>query len=403
MGGILQPLFHGHPNIMLSPTAFVQQPVRWLQAITRFRGTYSNSPNYGYDLCVRRVTAAQRQELDLSSWQVALNGAEPVRGQTVTKLSEAFAECGFRASAMYPAYGLAEATLVVSGGRRDALPVVLHVDANDLERDQVVETSANNNTRTLIGCGQALVDTEIAIVDPTTSTRAIGDAVGEVWIRGPGIAAGYWQREEETNETFGAVLADGDGLPYLRTGDLCYVRDNELFITGRLKDLIIVRGGNHYPQDIEWTVEQSHPAIRQGCGAAFSVDEDGIEQLVVAYEIERDHLRTLDAHELGLAARKAVAEEHELQLASLVLLKTGTVPRTSSGKILRRQCRADFIAHKLDVVGIDTLAAQTSDESVDISPTPSGSAFDSTTADAGALVDWLRDYARRYLNSRLMD
>ncbi len=399
VSGILQPLFHGHPNIMLSPTAFVQQPVRWLQAITRFRGTYSNSPNYGYDLCVRRVTAAQRQELDLSSWQVALNGAEPVRWQTLTEFSETFAECGFHANAMYPAYGLAEATLVVSGGRRDASPVVLHADASELERDQVVETSADNNMRTLIGCGQALLDTEIAIVDPATSTRANRDAVGEVWVRGPGVAAGYWQREEASKETFGAVIADGDDLPYLRTGDLGYVRDNELFITGRLKDLIIVRGGNHYPQDIEWTVEQSSPAIRQGCGAAFSVEQDGVEQLVVAYEIERDHLRSLDANELGRVARKAVAEEHELQLVSLVLLKTGTVPRTSSGKIQRRQCRADFLASQLDVVGMDTVEV----ESIERPSTAAAPAVAARAADAGSLIDWLRDYARRYLNSRLMD
>lgn len=403
VSGILQPLFHGHPNIMLSPTAFVQQPVRWLRAITRFRGTYSNSPNYGYDLCVRRVTAAQRKDLDLSSWQVALNGAEPVRWQTVTEFSETFAECGFRETAMYPAYGLAEATLVVSGGRRDALPVVLHLDANELERDKVVETGTHNNVRTLIGCGQALVDTEIEVVDPETFSCAAGDSVGEIWVRGPGVAAGYWQRVEETNETYGAMLADGDGRPYLRTGDLGYVRDNELFITGRLKDLIIIRGGNHYPQDIEWTVEQSHPAIRQGCGAAFSVEQDGIEQLVVAYEIERDYLRTVDAHELGLAARKAVAEEHELQLSTLVLLKTGTVPRTSSGKIQRRQCRADFLALELDIVATETAIAAANTQSVDASPTPTAFANDPTTAGASDLVDWLRDYARRYLNSRLMD
>ena len=399
VSGILQPLFHGHPNIMLSPTAFVQQPVRWLQAITRFRGTYSNSPNYGYDLCIRRVSGAQRRELDLSSWQVALNGAEPVRWQTVKEFSETFAECGFRASAMYPAYGLAEATLVVSGGRRDALPVVLHADATELERAQVVETSATNNMRTLVGCGQALLDTEIALVDPATSARAVGDAIGEVWVRGPGIAAGYWQRAQASRETFGAVLAGGDGRPYLRTGDLGYIRDNELFITGRLKDLIIVRGGNHYPQDIEWTVEQTHPAIRQGCGAAFSIEQDGVEQLVVAYEIERDHLRTLDVHELGLAARKAVAEEHELQLTRLVLLKTGTVPRTSSGKIQRRQCRADFLANQLDVVGVDILEAETPSAPPLVKVPP----IAVTTAGSGALIDWLRDYARHYLNSRLMD
>lgn len=403
VSGILQPLYHGHPNIMMSPTAFVQQPIRWLSAISRYRGTYSNSPNFGYDLCVRRTTPEQRAQLDLSSWQVALNGAEPVRRQTVDEFAAMFSACGFRREAMYPAYGLAEATLMVSGGLRDEGLIAINVDAAELERDRVVETDARA-ARPLVGCGHALEATEIAIVDPVTcKARATGE-IGEIWVRGPGVASGYWQREEETEQTFRAKLVDGDGEPYLRTGDLGLLRGGELFITGRLKDLIIIRGSNHYPQDIEWTIEQSHPAFRPGCGAAFSEEADGAEQLIVVFELERDYLRTIDPEELARIARNAVAEQHDLQLHTLVLLKTGTVPRTTSGKIQRRQCRADFINDELSVVWTST-GTNTADAvpAIDAPVSPGIGVHHRQPASAGDLNAWLREYAAESLNSRLMD
>lgn len=392
VSGLLQPLYHGHSNVLLSPTAFVQQPFRWLRAIATYRGTYSNSPNYGYELCVRRVTEAQIDELDLSCWDVALNGAEPVRWQTVEAFAEKFARAGFRATSMYPAYGLAEATLVVTGADAGTHPHVLHVDASALEDDRIVEAGAAVQSRALVACGRALAATDVAIVDPASRKRLADNTIGEIRVRGPAVAAGYWRREAETRADFGAELADAPGTRWLCTGDLGFLRDGELFITGRAKDLIIIRGGNHYPQDIEWTIEQSHPAFRAGCGAAFSVDTPDGEQLVVACEIERDFLRELDPGELGRVARRAVAEAHDLQLATLVLLKTGTVPRTSSGKIQRRQCRASYLAGELDSVGEDAIDH--------VEPV---AAVNAPRRDPDELIVWLRAYANERLNSRLMD
>jgi acyl-CoA synthetase (AMP-forming)/AMP-acid ligase II/alkylation response protein AidB-like acyl-CoA dehydrogenase/acyl carrier protein len=412
VSGMLQPLYHGHRNILMSPTAFVQQPIRWLDAISRYRGTYSNSPNFGYDLCVRRVTEEQRARLDLSSWQVALNGAEPVRWQTIDEFARLFASCGFKPEAMYPAYGLAEATLVVSGGLRDAAPLVVHLDAPALERDRVVETDRHAGARAIVGCGHAIELTSIVIVDPATCTPRADNEIGEIWVCGPAIAAGYRQRPEDTELTFHGRVAGGDGTSYLRTGDLGFLRDGELFITGRLKDLIIVRGDNHYPQDIEWTIEQSHPVFRPGCGAAFSApvagDPDGAEQLVVAVELERDGLRTVDGLELERIARRAVAEQHDLHLHTLVLLKTGTVPRTTSGKIQRRQCRADFLAGALSVVWRSTAAEVPAEAAVDEPALQSSVAlevehYEAPRASASDVCAWLRNYAGECVNSRLMD
>jgi acyl-CoA synthetase (AMP-forming)/AMP-acid ligase II/alkylation response protein AidB-like acyl-CoA dehydrogenase/acyl carrier protein len=404
VGGMLQPLYHGHPNVMMSPTAFVQQPMRWLNAISRYRGTYSYSPNFGYDLCVRRSTPEQRAALDLSCWELALNGAEPVRQHTVDEFCSMFAACGFRREAMYPAYGLAEATLVVSGGLRDAAPVSLSLDGAELERDRIVETAAGAaGARTFVGCGHALQETTIAIVDPATGKARGSGEVGEIWVRGPGVAGGYWHREEQTHETFGARVVGDDGGPYLRTGDLGFLHGRELFISGRLKDLIIIRGANHYPQDIEWTIEHSHPAFRPGCGAAFSLDAEGEERLVVVFELEREYLHSMEMEELARIARRAVAESHDLQLHTLVLLKTGTVPRTTSGKIQRRRCRADLLNDELSVIWTSTVTYGVELEAEMSAPASPASRVEVPSAPAGDVSEWLRDYAEDRLNSRLMD
>lgn len=411
VGGIMQPIYHGHRNIMMSPTSFVQHPIRWLNAISQYRGTYSLSPNFGYDLCVRRTTPAQRVDLDLSCWEVALNGAEPVRQHTLEAFAEAFAPHGFRRETMYPAYGLAEATLVVSGGDRGREPVAVRVDAAALERDRVVEAGEETHARVLVGCGHALDATTIAIVDPVTCRRSAPDGIGEIWVRGPGVAAGYWQRADATEETFRGRLADGDQGPYLRTGDLGFLRGGELYVTGRLKDLIIIRGSNYYPQDIEWTVERSDPAFRPGCCAAFSRDEEGTESLVVVAELEREHLRRADGEELTRIARKAVAEEHELHLQQLVLLKTGTVPRTTSGKIQRRQCRRDLRDGTLSVVWTGPYeSVEQMPDAASPAPPPIPARRDAGRPNprgpgmsAADITGWLRDYAGDRLNSRLMD
>jgi 8-amino-7-oxononanoate synthase len=353
IGGILEPMYVSRPATLISPIAFLQHPARWLQAITRYKGTISGAPNFAYDLCVEKITPDQQTTLDLSSWKLAFCGAEPVRPETQDRFARTFEPFGFRREAFYPCYGLAEATLFVSGGLGPSRePVVQTVQRAALEQNQVVKASpGDKDTQTFVGCGQALLDQKVVIVHPETLTRCQPDEVGEIWVSGPSIAQGYWNRAEETRQTFQAYLADTGEGPFLRTGDLGFLQDGELFVTGRLKDLIIIRGRNHYPQDIELTVEQSHPALRPGCGAAFSIEVVDEERLVLVQEIKRNYLRRLDIDEVMTAIHQAVAENHELQPYAVVLIKTGSIPKTSSGKIQRHACRAGFLAGDLKVVG----------------------------------------------------
>jgi acyl-CoA synthetase (AMP-forming)/AMP-acid ligase II/acyl carrier protein len=351
IGGVLQPLYVGAKMTLMSPSDFLQSPVRWLNAISRYKATTSGGPNFAYDLCVRRIADEQRATLDLSSWEIAFNGAEPIRAETLERFAVAFERCGFRRSAFYPCYGMAETTLIVSGGLKATQPTIKIIQGDPLEQNQVVPAfKQKDGTRTLVSCGQTRLDQEIVIVHPETLKIRLPDEVGEIWVSGGSVAQGYWNRPEETEHTFKAYLADSGEGPFLRTGDLGFFQDGELFITGRIKDLIIIRGRNHYPQDIELTVEQSHPALRLGHGAAFSVDVDGVERLVIAQEVERSYLRNLNVNEIVTAMCQAVAQQHEIQVYAILLLKTGSIPKTSSGKIQRYACRTGFLNNSLDVV-----------------------------------------------------
>ena len=349
VGGILQPLYVGRPNILMSPLAFLQKPFRWLQAISRYRGTTSGGPNFAFDLCVRKITPNQRATLDLSSWTVAFSGAEPVRAETLERFAETFAPCGFRPEAFYPCYGLAEATLLVSAGYKTAPPIVRWFDGKSLEADRVVPIAAGEGgARALVGCGQTMPDQQIVITDPNRLTRMPAGQIGEVWVSGPSVAQGYWQRTGETEQTFRAYLQDTGEGPFLRTGDLGFTQDGELFVTGRLTDLVIVRGCNHYPHDIEATVRKSHPGVRAGWGAAFTVEEGPEQKLVIILELERRQ-RAEAAQVIG-AIRRDVAREHELVVDSIVLVRAGSIPKTSSGKIQRHACRDAFLDRSLEVV-----------------------------------------------------
>ena len=349
IGGILQPLYIGRPNVLMSPMAFLQKPYRWLSAISRFGGTTSGGPNFAYDLCVRKITPEQKATLDLSTWEVAFNGAEPVCQKTLEQFAEAFAPCGFRPEAFYPCFGMAEATLIVSGGYAKKAPVVRWMDGDALLKNRIVEGEpGRNGSRALVGCGGTLPDQKIVIADPETMTACPPDRIGEIWIQGPSVAQGYWRQPEATEATFRAILRDTGEGPFLRTGDLGFMRDGELFVTGRIKDLIIFRGRNIYPQDIEKTVEGSHPYLVRNSGAAFTVEMDGRERLVVVHELERrkkDHLE-----EVFGAICRAVSAEHELAVDAIVLVHAGTIPKTSSGKIQRHACRDGFLAGTLTVV-----------------------------------------------------
>lgn len=367
--GIIQPIYHGRPCYLMPAVAFLMQPVRWLQAISRYKATISGGPNFSYELCTRRITPEQRETLDLSGWDVAYNGAEPVRGDTMKRFADAFASCGFRPGALHPCYGLAEATLVVSGGSLGE-EMFRTIQVAAFEQNRVVEAGAQDrNVRTLIGSGHALHDTRIVIAHPESLTACAPDQVGEIWVSGPSIAHGYWNRPEETERACRAYLQDTGEGPFLRTGDLGFMSDGELFVTGRLKDLIIISGRKLYPQDIELTVEQSHPALRPACCAVFSVDGTGEEQLIVAAEVEPGYqpavrelpnaeLRArpngrlpLDVEAVVRAVRRAVAEDHDARVHMVVLLRAGRIPKTTSGKVQRHACKASFLQGTLERFG----------------------------------------------------
>lgn len=351
IGGVLQFLYGGFSVTLMSPESFLQKPFRWLKAISDYQATTSGGPNFAYDLCINKIAPEQRKQLDLSSWDVAFNGAEPVRAETIERFSATFADCGFRRSAFYPCYGMAETTLIVSGGWKKDPPVIRKVQDQAFKQNLIVTANESEDARAIVGVGHSSLDQKIVIVHPESLTRCLDGEIGEIWVAGPSVAGGYWNKPEETQQIFNAQLQDTKERPFLRTGDLGFLLDGELFVTGRLKDMMIIRGQNHYPQDIELTVQNSHPALRPNCGAAFSVDLDGVEQLVITQEIERTYLRQLDVDEVVKSIRQAVSEQHQLQVYAIVLLKTASIPKTSSGKVQRHACRVGFMDKSLDVVG----------------------------------------------------
>ncbi len=349
IGGILQPLYIGRPSCLMSPMSFLQRPLRWLRAITKYKGTTSGGPNFAYDLCVRKVTEEQIDRLDLSTWEVAFNGAEPVRAETLEAFYAKFARCGFRREAFYPCFGLAEATLIVTGGWAKQAPVIRSFDVNALgeDRAEIVELDSPDG-KTLVGCGENLPDQRVVIADPERRMPKAEGEVGEVWVAGPSVALGYWRREDVTRDIFKARLAESGEGPFLRTGDLGFVHDGELFITGRIKDLIILHGVNIYPQDVERTVQESHERLRPDCGGVFLAEVDNQERLVVVQEVERH--RTADHEQIIGAIRRAVSRQHELGLDAVLLVKAGSVPKTTSGKIQRHACCDGYLNGTLAVV-----------------------------------------------------
>ena len=348
LGGVLAPLFFGRPNVLMSPLAFLQRPVRWLQAITQYQVTISGGANFAYALCNERITPEQCRGLDLSSWEVAFNGGEVIRSETLDDFTDRFAPYGFRADRHYPCYGLAETTLIVSGGRKGDLPVVRDFDVKELDQGRVVPLEKGaKRARQLVGCGKVLPDGVLRIVDPDSNQPAEDLRVGEIWISSRSVGQEYWKKPQETRRTFAARLP-GDNRRFLRTGDLGFMLDGELFITGRLKDMIIVRGVNRYPQDIEETVESSAEQVRRQASAAFAVEIDAAERLVVVAEVNRG----LDQEWKGVVetVRRNVAIQNEVQLDAIVLVRSGSIPKTSSAKIQRHSCRSSFLKKELTIV-----------------------------------------------------
>lgn len=349
IGGMLQPMQIGHPNISMSPMAFLQQPYRWLRAISKHQGTISGGPNFAYELCVQKVTQEQVEKLDLSSWELAFNGAEPVRPETIDRFVKKFEPCGFRREAFYPCYGMAEATLIITGGMKKSPPVIRAVDGVSLDQNQVVDVAPDDDdARLIVGCGNCLPDQEMLIVEPETLRVCAPDQVGEIWVMGPSIAKGYWRNEEATETYFRAYTSDTNEGPYLRTGDLGFFKDGELFVTGRLKDMIIVRGVNRYPQDIEGTVGLCHELMEGMTVAAVTAEIAGRERLIVVAEAPR--LKRKEYEEVITAIRKDVSLEHELAVDAVALIRRGSIPKTSSGKIQRHACREHFLNHSLAIL-----------------------------------------------------
>ncbi len=353
IGGILQPVYAGFPVYLLSPLSFLKKPLRWLQVITKYRATTSGGPNFAYELCLRKVSPEERASLDLSSWDLAFTGAEPVQPSTLERFSRAFGPCGFDAKAFYPCYGLAESTLIVTGGSKAAPPRVTDFDSEALLQNEVRKREGGGDGgRSYAGCGTALEHGRVVIVHPASMTPCRPGVVGEIWVSGPSVASGYWDNPGEGRETFGACLADTGEGPFLRTGDLGFFHEGELFVVGRLKDTIILRGRNVYPQDIEKTAEESHPGLRRGCNAAFAIDVQNENRVVLLQELEQNcvELEAALAEDIRSSIRRAVAVNLGIQVHEVVLIRSNTLLKTTSGKIRRSACRTEYLSGNLENV-----------------------------------------------------
>ncbi len=350
--GVLQPIWSGFHCHMMPPNAFLQRPARWLEAITRYRITASGGPNFAYAMCTKKVTEAEREHLDLASWRVAYNGAEPVRWQTIEQFAHRFAAQGFRREAMAPVYGMAEATVMVASTKREAGARACFVDKQTMERTGTVKPGSDP----VVSCGAVKSDIDARIVDLATYLPVGDDRVGELWLRGASLSRGYFGDPDRTKQAFGARHeGQSDGGSYYRTGDLAFVRDGELYVTGRLKDMLIVRGRNIIPSDIEASAETAHEALRAGCAVAFSVTVDGSEAVALAMEV--DPRLAAQPADIVEQVRHAVAWKHEVAVAAVALLKPRTLPKTSSGKVRRQATKEAFFAERLDAIYIDRVAA----------------------------------------------
>lgn len=355
IGSLLQPLFLGAYCVFLTPEAFVQKPIRWFKAISKYKATTSAAPNFAYDLCVKSISLDQMEGIDLSSWTLASNGAEPVRIDTMQSFAEKFGNYGFKIESFYPCYGMAEATLIVAGGKASTKPTVIAVDKNKIGLNELeFLAKGDSNSRLFVGCGESLCGQEIVIVNPENQEVLSENKIGEIWVTGESVTRGYWGMEEISNKSFNLSLKDFPAKSFVKSGDLGFFHNDNLYITGRIKDVIIINGVNFYPQDIELSVEESHISLKQGCGATFSVEIAGEEKLIITQEVERVHTNNLNHEEVYAAIRNAVIQEHNLIPYTIVLLRVMSIPKTSSGKIQRHACKEAFLNNTLNVIAQNT-------------------------------------------------
>ncbi|MCG8451184.1 MAG: AMP-binding protein [Pirellulales bacterium] len=366
IGGILTPIYVGGTSYLLAPTTFLRRPLRWLEWLSETQAEISGAPNFGYELAVQKSSAPEREKLDLHNWRLAFCGAEPINPATLHDFATAFAPANFRYSSFYPCYGMAEVTLLVTGGQGAAEPKILHVDRKELASSRAVPVEdSHSHAQAFVGCGHSLDSQTLKIVEPQARQSMPDGQVGEIWVRGGSVARGYWNQEELNKETFEATLTAEESEPFLRTGDLGFCWNGELFVTGRLKDVIIIRGRNYYPQDIERTAMEAHPAVDQG--VAFAIPGDRQEQLVVVHQVRREH-RKADMNEVLRAMREAIVTEYEIDPTHVVLIRPVSLPITSSGKVQRNRCRGQFLADELAVIaqwqGTDDPDAQPAETSL---------------------------------------
>lgn len=350
IGVILEILYVGATAVLMSPAAFIKRPMRWLEAVSRHRAYITTAPSFAYDKCVERSTAAERAALDLSGLSIAMIGAEPIRAATLVAFADAFAPAGFRLEAFTPVYGLAEATLLVSGEADSAAPGVRHLDRSALGADRAVDVAPDHpGAAAVVSCGPPQDGQQVVIVDPVTRRPCGPDEVGEIWIAGPSVAQGYWGRAEETEQTFAGLLADTGEGPFLRSGDLGFLCAGELFVTGRVKDLVVIDGHNYYPNDLEATVQDCDPVLTSGRGAVVATTpvRGAIEQLVVVQEVDPG---ATDLDGVIDGVRAAITRHHGVEASAVVLVAPLSIPTTSSGKIQRGHCRQQFIDGDLAVI-----------------------------------------------------
>jgi len=363
----------------MPPVSFIQKPIRWLKAISRYEAVLGGAPNFAYDLCVTGTTDEECGGLNLTKLRSLYNGAEPIRKQSLVDFTSKFAAYGFKPETFYPTYGMAEATLILSGGKVKDKPVYLYVDKSALEVNKVIiSDDKDNNAYCQVSVGWPRIDTNIIVVDADSFKSCKEREIGEIWVSGSIVTKGYWNNPEATSEIYNAFTKDTNEGPFLRTGDLGFFNQGELYISGRLKDMIIIHGRNYYPQDIEYIAEECHPALRSNASAAFSVTIEDEEKLIIVAEIERTALRGLDVESVCDSIRQKIAEEMELSVYAIRLLRTASILKTSSGKIQRKACKEGFLQKSLEAVGESILDA-----------TPVTNGVDDAKADLVSIQAWV--------------
>ena len=344
IGGVLQPLYGGFEAVLMSPTYFLQKPIRWLDAISKYKATSSGAPNFAYDLCVQSIKEEELDNIDLSHWVVAANGAEPISSNTLLSFTQKFSKYGFSHQSHHQSYGMAESTLMISSIQTKDEPKILSIDVKQLEQGKIhTQISEEENSKQLVSCGAAWLNHDIIIVNESTLEKAKEDEVGEIWVKGESIAKGYWNNEEKTTDTFYAYTNDNKDGPYLRTGDLGFIHEEELYICGRSKDMLIIRGKNYYPQDIENICVNTNIALGVNGTAAFTIEVKNEEKLVIVAEVKRTHIRKINDKEIFTQIKKSISQEFDIEIYDIILIKPAHLLKTSSGKVQRYNNKKSYL------------------------------------------------------------